>query len=101
MHEHRGGGGGDFVFDRNLDMDMDIHGDAAPPDGAFSAACDGSVGSGLAGGSVGGGAGAGVGVEDELAGAVCELREDVGSVEEVILTHNAFIRKVASEAGIR
>lgn len=39
--------------------------------------------------------------EDESAGAVCELREDVGSLEEVILTHNAFIRKVASEAGIR
>lgn len=41
------------------------------------------------------------GEEDESAGAVCELREDVGSLEEVILTHNAFIRKVASEAGIR
>lgn len=43
----------------------------------------------------------GAGEEDEAVGAVCELRDDVGSLEEVILTHNAFIRKVASEAGIR
>jgi len=97
------GGGDDFVFDMNVDvdMDMDMRVDSARPDRAFSAAYDGNVGSGLAVGSVEGGAGAGAGVEDELAGAVCELREDVGSVEEVILTHNAFIRKVASEAGIR
>lgn len=60
-----------------------------------------SIGGG-GGSSSGGGAGFGFGAEeDDSAGAVCELREDVGSVEEVILTHNAFIRKVASEAGIR
>lgn len=87
---------------------------------ASAAACDSSsIGSGLGGASSGGGGGAGGGgggsgsggagsvgggvvfEEDDSAGAVCELREDVGSVEEVILTHNAFIRKVASEAGIR
>lgn len=82
----------------------------AARDRSASTTCDGgSIASGLGGGPVGGdgggGAGSvggGVGLEEEdSAGAVCELREDVGSVEEVILTHNAFIRKVASEAGIR
>lgn len=72
--------------------------------GAATATSGGSGGGGgsdgLAGAAVGGGGGVG-GDEDESAGAVCELREDVGSLEEVILTHNAFIRKVASEAGIR
>lgn len=84
---------------------------AAPSSARGTTACEGSssIGSGGQGHPAsGGGGGGGRGVggfeqeEDESsAGAVCELREDVGSVEEVILTHNAFIRKVASEAGIR
>ncbi|CAB1120673.1 unnamed protein product [Ectocarpus sp. CCAP 1310/34] len=86
---------------------------AAPSSARGATACEGSssIGSGGQGHPTsdgGGGRGLGVGVgefeqeEDESsAGAVCELREDVGSVEEVILTHNAFIRKVATEAGIR
>ncbi|CAM9841988.1 unnamed protein product, partial [Ectocarpus fasciculatus] len=81
---------------------------AAPSSARRTTACEGSssIGSGGQGYPASGGGGRGVGgfeqEEDESsAGAVCELREDVGSVEEVILTHNAFIRKVASEAGIR
>lgn len=69
-----------------------------------AASAAGNVG-GVGGGGGGGGGGAsgfgGLLEDDESAGAVCELREDVGSLDEVILTHNAFIRKVASEAGIR
>ena len=95
-------------MDMHMDLDLDM---AARRLGRpASAAGASSIGSGLGGGaSSGGGGGAGGGgggsgggfEEDDSAGAVCELREDVGSVEEVILTHNAFIRKVASEAGIR
>ncbi|CAM9578633.1 unnamed protein product, partial [Ectocarpus sp. 12 AP-2014] len=82
----------------------------APSSARGTTACEGSnsIGSGGQGHPTSGGGGGGGGVggfeqeEDESsAGAVCELREDVGSVEEIILTHNAFIRKVASEAGIR
>lgn len=73
------------------------HGQAASAAGNV-----GSVGVGGVGGGGGGASGFGGLLEDdESAGAVCELREDVGSLDEVILTHNAFIRKVASEAGIR
>lgn len=82
-----------------MDMEMDMDMAASRIGMSASAAGDSSIGSGL--GGSGGAAGSGGFEEDDSAGAVCELREDVGSVEEVILTHNAFIRKVASEAGIR
>eukprot|EP00903_Cladosiphon_okamuranus_P017112 g15765.t2 len=108
-----GSDGGCLMFDDmtreslNMDMNMDLDLDMAASrlGRTASAAGESSIGSGLGGGASsggGGGAAGGGGLdEDDSAGAVCELREDVGSVEEVILTHNAFIRKVASEAGIR
>lgn len=93
------------LVEMNLDLDMDMDMAASRLGRPTSCAGESSIGSGLGGGgSIGGGGGAVGGggfEEDDSAGAVCELREDVGSVEEVILTHNAFIRKVASEAGIR
>lgn len=117
---HGGGGGsGGLVFDdmtqesltMDLKMDLDMDMAASRLARPSSAAGDSSVGSGLGGGASSGGGGGETGggssgggggfEEEDSAGAVCELREDVGSVEEVILTHNAFIRKVASEAGIR
>lgn len=77
--------------------------DASQGVGDSEAATSLATGGGVVGDGGGGSVGGigGLCEEDESAGAVCELREDVGSLEEVILTHNAFIRKVASEAGIR
>lgn len=115
-----GSDGGGLMFDDmtreslNMDMHMNLDLDMAASrlGRAASAAGESSSGSGLGGRASSGGGGGATGAggagdsiggfeEDDSAGAVCELREDVGSVEEVILTHNAFIRKVASEAGIR